>query len=107
MDLLIHYSAGVQLLPGLPTNVAQYKIKDAKPKHDKIAFILRVSNNIHGIPCLENADLQEEWVEEEKIPVKKDVPAPPKPEAKKEGAEADKAPENQGQDTEMKEEDKQ
>jgi len=76
MDLLIHYTQGTPLLPGLPNQVAQYKIKESKLKHnDKHAFILRVSNNIHQIPCLESAELQEEWVEEEKIPVKKDVPA--------------------------------
>jgi len=63
-------------MQGLPTQVAQYKIKEGHLKHDgKHAFILRVSNNIHQIPCLESADLQEEWVEEEKIPVKKDAPA--------------------------------
>jgi hypothetical protein len=40
---------------------------------------LRVSNNIHQIPQLENVEFVEEWVEEEKIPVKKDVPTPTKP----------------------------
>jgi hypothetical protein len=36
-----------------------------------------VSNNIHQIPCLEGVEIVEEWDEEEKIPVKKDI-APPK-----------------------------
>lgn len=40
-----------------------------------------MSNNIHQIPGLESAELQEEWTEEEKIPVKKDTPAQAKPEA--------------------------
>jgi len=39
---------------------------------------LRVSNNIHQIPCLEGVEIVEEWEEEEKIPVKKDTTAPPK-----------------------------
>jgi hypothetical protein len=30
------------------------------------------------VPCLESVELVEEWVEEEKIPVKKDTPAPKK-----------------------------
>jgi hypothetical protein len=30
------------------------------------------------VPTLESAELIEEWQEEEKIPVKKDVPAPKK-----------------------------
>ena len=47
MDLVVHYSNGAQLLPGLPVNVAHYNINEGKPKHEKIAFILRVSNNIH------------------------------------------------------------
>ena len=47
MDLVVHYSNGAQLLPGLPVNVAHYNINEGKPKHEKVAFILRVSNNIH------------------------------------------------------------
>jgi hypothetical protein len=75
MDLLVHYSQNTHLIQGLPTQVAQYKIKEGNLKHnEKFAFILRVSNNIHQIPCLESAELTEEWNEEEKIPVKKDVP---------------------------------
>lgn len=58
MDLLVHYSEGAQVLPGLPLEVAKYRIKEGKPKHnEKVAFILRVSNNIHQIPQLESADL--------------------------------------------------
>lgn len=79
MDLLVHYSAGTQLLNGHPLEIAKYNIHEGKPKHEKVAFILRVSNNIHQIPCLESSDLQEEWQEEEKIPIKKDIPTPPKP----------------------------
>jgi heat shock protein 4 len=102
MDLLVHYSEGAAVLPGLPREVAKYKIKEGKQKHnDKVAFVLRVSNNIHQIPCLESADLQEEWVEEEKIPVKKDIPAPPK-EAPK--TDAPKPEGEQAPDVEMKEE---
>lgn len=33
MDLLVHYSQGVYLIPGIPTQVAQYKIKEGKLKH--------------------------------------------------------------------------
>ncbi len=79
MELIVKYSAGASVLPGLPTDIARYVINEGKPKHEKVAFILRVSNNIHQIPGLESSELQEEWTEEEKIPVKKDVPAPPKP----------------------------
>ena len=99
MNLLIHYSPGALLTPGIPAQVAQYKIKDPNPTHEKYSLILRISNNIHQIPCLESVELQEEWVEEVKIPVKKDVPNPsPKPPA--EGG-ADQKPADQ----EMKPED--
>lgn len=48
MDLLVHYSDSVQLIQGLPKEVAKYRIKEGKTKHnEKVAFILRVSNNIH------------------------------------------------------------
>jgi len=74
MDLLIHYSPAAPVLTGHPIEIAKYVIHEGKPKHEKVAFILRVCNNIHQIPVLESSDLQEEWVEEEKIPIKKDVP---------------------------------
>lgn len=79
MDLLVHYTAGTPLLLGIPAQVAQYKIKEGKAKHNntKVSFILRVSNNIHQIPCLESAEIQEEWEEETKIPIKKDIPTQP------------------------------
>lgn len=59
MDLLVHYTAGTPLLLGIPAQVAQYKIKEGKAKHNntKVSFILRVSNNIHQIPCLESAEI--------------------------------------------------
>ena len=69
-------------MQGLPTTIAQYKIKEGKAKHDgKYSFVLRVSNNIHMVPCLETSELAEEWTIEEKIPVRKDAPKqdPPKP----------------------------
>lgn len=100
MELMVHYSNNVFVLQGIPNQIAQYKIKEAKPKQDKYSFILRISNNIHQIPCLESAELQEEWVEEEKIPVKKDVPAA-KTQDKK-SAQPEKSAE--AQDADMKEE---
>jgi hypothetical protein len=57
------------------------------PKHGKYGLILRVSNNIHQIPCLESAEFFQEWEEAEKIPVKnntlpkKDVAADPEAKA--------------------------
>ena len=94
MDLLVHYSKGTAILPGLPDQIAQYMIKEGKLKHEdavggsKAKFVLRVSNNIHQIPCLEGTDLEESWTEEEKIVIKKPAAAKPaetKAEAPKEG----------------------
>ena len=62
-------------------------------------MILRVSNNIHQIPLLESVELVEEWVEEEKIPVKKDA-AP-----KKDVNTPDKPAEESKPDVNMKPED--
>lgn len=103
MELIVKYSPGASVLPGLPTDIAHYAINEGKPKHEKVAFILRVSNNIHQIPGLESSELQEEWQEEEKIPVKKDVPAPPKP-AEAPKTEAPPAEGSQAPDAEMKQE---
>ena len=61
MELIVKYSPGASVLPGLPTDIAHYAINEGKPKHEKVAFILRVSNNIHQIPGLESSELQEEW----------------------------------------------
>jgi hypothetical protein len=49
---------------------------------------MRVSNNIHNIACLDEAEFIEEWTTEEKIPIKtKNTPTvTPPPEDKKEDA---------------------
>lgn len=69
---MIHYSEGAQLLEGLPTQIAQYNIGEGKyeEKTEKTSFIMRVSNNIHNIACLDEAEFIQEWTEMEKIPVK-------------------------------------
>ena len=74
----------MELLTGLPHNIAQYHVKDAVPKHEKHSLVLRVSNNIHQIAQLESVEFVEEWTEEEKIPVKKDVPVKKEEAPKKE-----------------------
>jgi hypothetical protein len=87
---MVHYSEGAQLGEGVPTQVSQYEISDGKilDKTEKHSFTMRVSNNIHNIPCLDEAEFCQEWTEIEKIPVKASpVTVPPKPaaEEKKEG----------------------
>lgn len=51
---------------------------------------MRVSNNIHNIPCLDEVEFVEEWTEEEKIPVKASPP-PKAPEKKPEEGKAEGA----------------
>lgn len=78
---------------GLPKEIAQYDITEGKKgeKTEKCSFTMRVSNNIHNVCCLDEAEFVQEWTEEEKIPVKssgtKPAPADPKAEKKDEGAE--------------------
>ncbi len=101
LSLILHYGNGAPLLPGLPPQIALYEIKEAVPKHEKFSAVIRISNNIHQIPSMESAELHEEWVEEEKIPVKKDAPAKketkPSPSQKKEEtAENDKPAAQEG-----------
>ena len=87
-SLLVRYSDSASILAGLPREIAKYEIKAGKLKHandrdHKFKFILMVSNNIHQIPCLENAQLVEDWTEEKKVPKQKPKPAAPeKKEAK-------------------------
>ena len=97
LDLLVQYSQGVELLQGLPTQIAQYNIGEGtkEDKTEKHSFVMRVSNNIHCIACLDQVELVQEWTEEEKIPIKM-APTPPKP--------AEPAPNTQDKD--MKEEGK-
>lgn len=84
MDLLVHYTKDQsEILTGLPDQIAQYMVKSGTLKHSenpvggsKCKFQFKVMNNIHQIPCLESTELIEEWLEEEKVVVKK---APPKP----------------------------
>jgi len=85
LDLLIQYSEGANVMQGIPAQIAQYDIGEVKPdeKTEKYSFVMRVSNNIHNIPCLDQAEFVQEWTEEEKIPIKM-APAPKAPEPKKE-----------------------
>lgn len=91
-DLMVHYGDNAAIMNGLPKQIAQYNVGEAKKedKTEKCAFTLRISNNIHNIACLDEAEFMQEWTEEEKIPIKASpsVPVPPpKAEDKKEEGE--------------------
>ena len=92
MDLLIKYNDNADILPGLPKQIAQYRIQEAKLDESKqltkYSFVMRLSNNIHNVCELEGAQLVQEWNEEQKIPVKvaPSQPPPPKAEPKPEEA---------------------
>jgi len=63
MNLRVGYSQKYAdgITQGLPTQVASYVIKTAVAKHPKYGIILRVSNNIHQVPCLESVEFFQEW----------------------------------------------
>jgi len=88
----VHYSEGTKVEEGMPFQVGSYKIKSGRTKHadkgSKTKFVIAVSNNIHQVPCLEAAEIVEEWTEEEKVAIKKKVA--PKPEDQKAGEEGEK-----------------
>lgn len=87
-NLLIKYLDDATTLKGLPIQISQHQIPEGKKAEDKpiekTSFIMRVTNNIHNIAYLDDAELAQEWTEEEKIPIK----AMPPPAPKKEGEEA-------------------
>ena len=93
MSLKIDYSDQAQILPGLPTSIAQYDIGRGKRTKADLGsttkLCIRVKNDINQIPVLERVEMSEHWIEEEKIPIKtaggtKAAAAPPKEEAKAE-----------------------
>ena len=61
LDLLVNYSDEAQTLQGLPKQIAQYTIQEGKIDEgkniEKFSFIMRVSNNIHNIAELDEAEL--------------------------------------------------
>ena len=96
-QLMVHYSEGAKIDQGLPTQIAQYEISEGVKgeKTEKTSFTMRVSNNIHNVACLDEAEFIQEWTEMEKIPVKASpvtVPAK-KEEEKKDDKPADAKPE--------------
>jgi len=95
-QLMVHYSEGADIMKGVPTQIAQYEIGEGKKgeKTEKTSFTMRVSNNIHNVACLDEAEFIQEWTEMEKIPIKASpVTVPPKKEEeKKDGAPADAKP---------------
>lgn len=93
LELLIGYGDQANVLQGLPKQIAQYDISEGEKleKTEKCSFTMRVSNNIHNIPCLDEVEFVQEWTEEDKIPIKVQPSPPPKQEEKK--PEDDKKPE--------------
>lgn len=88
LELLIGYGEKGEILEGLPRQIAQYDISEAtkQEKTEKCSFTMRVSNNIHNVPNLDEVELVEEWTEEEKIPIKVNGTTGPAKEEKKEEA---------------------
>ena len=97
MTIKVDYSDSAQIMPGLPTTIAQYDVaRGIRKKQDvpgsSTKLAIRIKNNINQIPELERVEMTELWTEEEKIPVKSasaTPAAPPKEEAKKDGAAAE------------------
>lgn len=58
VNLMVHYSDTAELMTGLPNQIANYQIGEGKLKEniDKFSFTMRVSNNIHNIACLDEAE---------------------------------------------------
>ena len=59
LDLLVKYNDACELLPGLPKQIAQYRIAEGKLDESKTltkySFLMRLSNNIHNVCSLEGA----------------------------------------------------
>jgi heat shock protein 4 len=83
MDVAVAYNQPDQIVKGIPTLLARYKIEVPKPEHEKFGLKLRVKLDQNQIPGLDTAELVEEYKEEKQIAVKADAP----PAAKKEGEE--------------------
>jgi hypothetical protein len=90
-DLMIHYADEAEIMEGIPKQMSQYDIAEGKSqeKTEKCSFTMRVTNNIHNIACLDEAELVEEWTQEDKIPIKNTkaptVATPPKEGEEKKG----------------------
>lgn len=56
--LMVHYADAADLPDGLPNQIAQYDIGEGKrdAKTEKCSFIMRVSNNIHNVAQLDEAE---------------------------------------------------
>jgi len=89
---MVHYSDGATIDEGLPLQIAQYEIEEGKLNDncEKHSFTMRVSNNIHNIACLDEAELCQEWTEFEKIPVKASPVTVTKPAEEKKDSEPPK-----------------
>lgn len=56
--MLVSYEDQANILPGLPRQIAQYDISEVTKgeKTEKCAFTMRVSNNIHNVPQLDEVE---------------------------------------------------
>lgn len=66
VDLLIHYSDKARLLPGLPNQIAQFEIAEGKIDKqgvEKVQFTMRITNCVHNVAILDDAELLYEYPE--------------------------------------------
>lgn len=101
---MVAYGENSNVLKGLPTQIAQYDISDAtkEEKTEKCSFTMRVNNNIHNVPVLEEVEFVQEWTEEEKIPIKASPPPAPAKDEKKKDEGKDKKEKEKPAETEEK-----
>jgi len=87
MDVQLKYADGAEILPGLPTVIAQYTVAGAKLKQEgsdahSYELCYDIENTLHQIPVLKEVNIIEKWQVEEKIAIKKPAPVVPPTDAK-------------------------
>ena len=72
LNLSIHYAEGTKLPQGVPNEIAKYEISEGKKgeKTEKTSFTMKVTNNIHNVPCLDEVEFCQMWTEQEQYEVK-------------------------------------
>ena len=114
LDLQLKYNNKEEEIPaGSPHLLGNYRITVPEPNEEKFTLVIKIKLDTNGICQVSSSELIEEYLEEKKIPVKKDKPAlPPAPaapapkEGKKEEKKEDKKEEKKEDKKENKKEEK-
>ena len=101
IDVSLKYAESSEIHSGAITLLGNFKVNSPEPKEPKWSLIIKIRNDQNMIPCLQVAEISEDYMEEKKVVVRRDAPPkyvePPKKEESKAQEGKDQPPSKEAQ----------